>query len=291
MRSRNYCFTINNYTTEEVDKIKNFDCEYVIMGFEGKDEGCTPHVQGYVELNNGMAITALKKKFNNRAHYETRRGTNVEASDYCKKEGDFWYKGELKQQGERKDLVRLAEEISNGKTVDEIALENPVAYHMYGRTMSKLEDLRLRNTTRTEMTQGYWFHGSTGTGKSHTAMEIAEGKSVYYWINDNGWWDGYTGQEVVIMNDFRGNVPYNELLQMVDKWPYSVRRRGKEPMPFTSKTVIITSSLKPEVVYNGINQKDSIEQLERRFVIKEFTQKYSEGNTVTSEQNKNDTND
>lgn len=97
------------------------------------------------------------------------------------------------------------------------------------------------------MTEGFWYYGETGVGKSHRAFAEA-GDDVYVWVDDNGWWDGYTGQEVVIINDFRGGIKYNELLQLIDKWPYSVRRRGRPPMPFTSKKIIITSSMSPDQV-------------------------------------------
>jgi hypothetical protein len=56
------------------------------------------------------------------------------------------------------------------------------------------------------------------------------------------------------------------MLQLVDKWPHSVKRRNREPAPFLAKTVIVTSALNIGGVYNGIaTQDDNIAQLERRF--------------------------
>ena len=76
------------------------------------------------------------------------------------------------------------------------------------------------------------------------------------------------------MNDFRGDVKYGELLQLVDKWPYQVSRRGREPTPFLARKVVVTSSMHPRDVYSGIAEKDSIAQLERRFEIREFLIKH-----------------
>ena len=140
-----------------------------------------------------------------------------------------------------------------------------MAVHQYGRTLDRLEDIRMRSVARTEMTKGVWLWGPTGTGKSHRAANM-EG-TQYWWTNDNGWWDGYKQQDVVILNDFRGNIAYGEMLQMVDKWPYAVRRRGREPMPFTSKMVVVTSSLHPKDVYKNLSAEDKLAQLERRFDI------------------------
>ena len=71
---------------------------------------------------------------------------------------------------------------------------------------------------------------------------------------------------MVIFDEFRGQIPFNELLRIVDIHPtYSVRRRCREPMPFISKKVIITSALPPWEVYKHLDQGDSLAQLYRRF--------------------------
>lgn len=196
--------------------------------------------------------------------YEDEDGKKKEAND------DFFECGECPQKGARKDLSELKDAILAGETtVDDIACERPMAVHQYGRTLDRIEDIRMRSVQRTEMTKGLWLWGPTGTGKSHRAAQC-EG-SQYWWTNDNGWWDGYKQQDVVILNDFRGNIAYSELLQMVDKWPYAVRRRGREPMPFTSKLVVVTSSLHPKDVYKNLAADDKLAQLERRFDIQNCT--------------------
>lgn len=262
---------------------------YIVYGQEVGDCG-TPHLQVYMEFNKKISPKQFAKVMGQHFHMEERRGTAEEASGYCRKgeskpkkddtyaafhpEGEEGknYKGmrwgKLKEQGKRNDLKRKCDEISNGAvTAEEIALQDPQQYHQYGRTFHKIEDIAMRKKFRTEMTQGIWYHGPTGVGKSHAAFEGYHPDTHYVWKNDNNWQDGYTGQETVIINDFRGHIPYNELLQMVDKWPYWVPRRGREPAPFLAKTVIITSSLPPEAVYHRRAEEDSMEQLMRRFQV------------------------
>lgn len=161
----------------------------------------------------------------------------------------------------------MAHDISNGMMVDTIAIENPEIYHQYGRTLNKLEELRMRQVFRAEMTEGVWYYGETGVGKSHRAFKNYTPQTHYVLPNDNGWWDGYVQQDIVIINDFRGFLSYDFMLQMIDKWPFSVKRRGREPIPFISKKVIITSSLSPKEVYNKRNDNDSIKQLRRRMKV------------------------
>ena len=122
-----------------------------------------------------------------------------------------------------------------------------------------------------KLTQGIWLFGSTGTGKSHNAFMDYDPATCYVWKDDKGWQDGYCGQETVIINDFRGrNMPYEKLLDLVDKYPTTVNRRGREPMPFTAKTVIITSSLTPNQIYNRRDSEDSLDQLLDRFTVVEL---------------------
>lgn len=245
---------------------------YFIIGEEVCPTTQRLHYQGYVYFYNPKTFKQCIDYFGKKKiHIEVSKGDPKENRAYCSKDDKYEEYGEIPSQGRRVDLEQIATEIAEGKKVDDIALENPEIYHQYGRTLSKLEDLRLRKNYRTEMTEGVWYWGRTGVGKSHKAFEGFTPETHYVVrTDDKGWWDGYTQQETVIINDFRGHIPYDSLLRLIDKWPEYVPRRGREPMPFTSKRVIITSSLKPEDVYNRRNDNDCIEQLLRRITVIEL---------------------
>lgn len=107
--------------------------------------------------------------------------------------------------------------------------------------------------------------------KSHKSFENFDPSRMYLYKDDNGWWEGYTGQEIVIINDFRGAIPYDEMLKIIDKWPHNVRRRGREPAPFIAKTFIITSSVPPNLVYPNRMERDRLDQLLDRLEVIEIT--------------------
>lgn len=243
------------------------ECRYQVWGYEKCPTTGRDHWQGYVYFTNPRMFSSVRKLLAPH-HVEIARGSVQQNEEYCKKDGVHVEFGVKPQQGERRDLVALKDYIMGGGTVEEILLDDPMAYHQYGRTLLALEDTYGNRQVRLEMTRGIWIHGPTGVGKSHTAEVLAGDDTIYHWSPDNGWWDGYTGQNVVIMNDFRGQIPYNEMLMMVDKWPFAVRRRNRKPRPFTAHTVIITSSLDPAGVYHNLAENDDLAQIYRRFDVR-----------------------
>lgn len=118
------------------------------------------------------------------------------------------------------------------------------------------------------MTKGIWYTGPAGSGKSHKVYEDFNPATHYEKSLEDEWWDGYTGQEVVILNEFRGQIKFSFLLAMVDKWPLKVKQRCKEPVPFLAKEVRITSILHPKEVYkNALEDNEPWAQFERRFEV------------------------
>lgn len=89
--AKRWCFTINNYTAVEqqaiLDSADNFD--YLILARERGDSG-TPHLQGFLILSTKLRLNGVKALPGfRRAHLEAARGTPKQASDYCKKDGDY----------------------------------------------------------------------------------------------------------------------------------------------------------------------------------------------------------
>lgn len=268
-RARNYCFTINNWIPEDWDKLVECDFfTFLIMGKEIAPTTGTPHLQGYFEMKDGKTISAIIKKLGlsrHCIHLEAAKGSSNDNIKYCSKGTDVFTKGKPKKQGERTDLEEIKNDILNGKKVDDICLENPMLYHQYGRTLTKIEDIALRKQFRTEMTTCDWYCGPTGIGKSHIAFANFNPETHYLWKNDdNGWQDSYCGQHTVIINEFRGNITYGRLLELIDIWPTEVRRRNRPALPFVSKHIIITSPMAPYEIYHNLEKSDSLLQLKRR---------------------------
>jgi len=100
-RSRSWAFTLNNYTDEELEACKAWECKHLVFGKEVSSTG-TPHLQGNVVFSTLKSLAQLKK-LNGRAHWT--QTIALEASiEYCEKDGDVFEKGLRPATNEEKGL-------------------------------------------------------------------------------------------------------------------------------------------------------------------------------------------
>lgn len=110
--AKHWVFTLNNYDDADEAQIESLvppHAAYAIFGREVGENG-TPHLQGYIAFNRRTTLAAAKALLSQRYHLEVRRGTQVQAIDYCKKDGDFSEFGERPlDQGHRSDISQFKE--------------------------------------------------------------------------------------------------------------------------------------------------------------------------------------
>lgn len=263
----------------------NVDCDYQKL-FDSKqfkyiaygEESCPstgkPHHQLFLYFHNqrsdsNKSLSKIGKLFGPiHCNVSPMRGSFQQNAAYCSKEGALKEFGEQPKQGCRGDLVECKDKILKGSlTPDDVVMENPEFYHQYGRTIEKIHIIALRKKFRTEMTQGIWIYGPSGSGKSHMAFDKYSPDTHYVKNINEDWWDGYMGQHTTIINEFRGQITFSELLDLVDKWPKTVKHRNSEPVPFLSKKLIITSIMSPEKCYRHLSGDEKWNQFFRRFKI------------------------
>jgi len=129
--------------------------------------------------------------------------------------------------------------IQNGKSDIELAdFDFPVyvscfrALSMYRTIISKP-----RNSKPTV----YVCQGPTATGKSKWCFDNFPDA---YWKQRSNWWDGYMGQETVIIDEFYGWLPFSLCLRLCDRYPLLVETKGGN-VNFNSKTIIFTTNNQP----------------------------------------------
>lgn len=212
---RDWCYTLNNPTNEEIAHLKTVEARYHIFGKERGDSG-TPHLQGYVSFLNRIVFTSAKRRLcpggSRRIHIEVKRGTHKEASDYCCKEDQVPFisgtlpmtnadKGEMMKETWRK----LINQAKAGKW-DDIIEENPYHYIRYHSALHKINKEFMPRPDDLLEINNYWLWGPTGSGKSHRARVMArlfdatvDGK--FYTKNINKWWCNIMIDDFVIVID------------------------------------------------------------------------------------------
>lgn len=106
----------------------------------------------------------------------------------------------------------------------------------------------LINIPRTEKPTVYVCQGPTGTGKSKWALETFPNA---YWKQRSNWWDGYCGQESVVIDEFYGWLPFDLCLRLCDHYPLLVETKGGN-VNFNSKNIIFTSNNIPSTWWKNI---------------------------------------
>ncbi|WAQ80636.1 MAG: replication-associated protein [Fish-associated circovirus] len=258
MEGKYWCFTLNNYTEEDEANIIAWTATYLIYGRETGESG-TKHLQGYCEWKNKKTLKTLKN-LNNKCHWERRKGTGIQASEYCKKDKDFYECGELNVpvQGKRNDLAILKEKVKSGSKLRDIMTSTDANLPQIRYLEKYLTLLEEQRNWKPEVT---WCWGPSGAGKTKYCFEQTKPEETY-WKDGEKWWDGYDGQETVIIDDFRGcNMKFNYLLRVLDRYPLRVEVKGGYRQ-LLAKKIFITSIVHPEHIYTL--EAEPIRQLIRR---------------------------
>jgi len=111
------------------------------------------------------------------------------------------------------------------------------------------------------------FWGRTGLGKSKLAWEEA-GFSAYPKSPSTKFWDGYRGQEHVVLDEFRGDIGVSHLLRWLDRYPVIVEIKGSACV-LQAKKIWITSNLSPREWYPLVDE-DTLNALLRRLNVVHF---------------------
>lgn len=245
--ARHYCFTSFDVEAPKMGA----DVRYLVFQRERCPSTGKEHWQGYVEFTTVKKFTGAGLAISQTSvHFEKRAGTRDQARTYCMKEdsrlwGPYEYGTWIKGQGARSDVKSVADCVKEGWNDNEIANEFPREYMRMAKGISLLRAALTEKRRWKTNVEIYW--GPTGTGKSLLAHE--QYPDAYIYTGMNGWWDGYDGQEDVIVEDFRPSFwSCDFMLRICDRYPMRVNIKGSSA-EFVAKNLIFTSNLNPTEWY------------------------------------------
>jgi len=262
---KRWCYTVNNYTT-----LPDFgdDCEYHVYGKEVGESG-TPHLQGFVIFTGrGKRLTALKKLIPT-AHWERARGTNAQASAYCKKDGVFYEVGVMPPEkgaaGGAATKKRYEDAFAIACSGNIVDIEKDLLIRHY-RTFKQIKLDNIGMIKPMDTTTGIWIYGRSGIGKS---LYARSNWPDFYDKPCNKWWDGYKDQTAVIIDDFDNNHAClgHHLKRWADHYAFMAETKGGG-IYIRPEVIIVTSQHTIRDIWH--DDHTVVEALERRFKILDF---------------------
>lgn len=245
--------------------------DYIVAQREKGENGGNMHIQGFVIFKERHNLTWMHNHFWKGGHYEVARGTNQQCRDYCTKEKTWyrfepslikwfgsdgrWEVGTLPKRGEAPKkgemLMDAAEELDIIKEgykrpheVNTLTLMQPGFVQAY-----KMLTEDILGPYRPEL-KIITMIGRPGTGKSFTIHKIFQDKVGRALYGNNGTWFQNPTADVMVFEEFCGQIQLQRMLQYLDPYPLALEVKGRMA-PAMYKIVVITSNTRPDAWYKG----------------------------------------
>jgi hypothetical protein len=279
-QSRNWHVTVNN--SSEVALVATYAVflNTLVAPAEGAmftcvagqpERGTSRHLQIFLQTCKKIRPAALLRKLPPGVHLERMVSTVTDSLKYVSKDDTYdpcedmerFCHGDADTMGRRHDLEELANSLAErSTTVFDIASDAPSQFVKYHRGLMALQETLALPYSGGEK-QVLVYYGPTGTGKTRQAFQ--EHPGAYFWGPELGkWFQGYKGETVTILDEFRGQLPFGFLLRLTDRYPMQVEFKGSSTQ-FVSSKIIVCSPVHPKHWYLSLAQSEGkYDQLMRR---------------------------
>lgn len=179
------------------------------------------------------------------------------------------------QENKKTVMTELVKDIKAGACDFDLLERYPSKMICHAGQIAKIRAMVTKEKMNKIVLQGahptvYVFVGSTGSGKSHLAREIAIETVGEFFVKPphNKWWCGYGGEDAVIIDEYEGKggpdncMDYNYLKLLLDKYPMTAEPKGGSIM-IRPSVVIITSNSEMHEWFPNITVRN-MEALRRR---------------------------
>lgn len=242
---------------------------YYCMADETATTG-TYHTHVYLFTHSPVRFSTLKNRLPT-AHIEKAYGSSRENRDYITKSGKwantdksetsvagtFFEFGKLPTEAEEKSPVmqQLLHNVKDGMTNTEIVEQTPsMAFRIREIDVLRQTLLAEQYSVENRKLEVTYLYGSTGAGKTRGIYERHNPRSIYRVTNYRAArgisFDGYHGQDVLVFEEFSGQIPIEDMLNYLDIYPLSLPARYNDKTACYT-TVYITSNLPLEKQYRS----------------------------------------
>ena len=263
LRSKYFHFTIFEWQDADLPICLPMGLAYIVWGLEICPKTQRKHLQCYaISKAKEMRATAIKKIFPTAQNIAKQyfKGSISESIAYCKKDHLFTEFGVIppdQEQGKRSDLEGICDMIKVGATNREIIeLDAPTFVRNY-RGINLLRETLYTPKYRPDIRVVYKY-GKTGLGKTYDTVRVEYPNCFIKPIGKGMWFDGYAHEREVMIDEFRGQWPLSDVLQLLDSNPVQVEIKGGH-VKFDPDVVILCSNDHPSTMYesHSVDSRDA----------------------------------
>lgn len=250
-QSRRWFLTINNEerSLEELSEyIKNLEhFKYAIFQREVGEKKETPHIQGFIIFTIGKRFSTIQNYFP-RAHIEQAKGTNTQARDYCSKEetrveGPIEI-GAFAEERARTDISNFLELVHLNSSNTELEKLYP---NLYVKHLNKITTIK-ENSRYDEQhiklrdIKVVYLYGKPGIGKtSYIVSQHPLGTFYNVPFYGNGNFDNYNGEDVMVFDEFAGQIKIPLMNKLLDIYPMQLPSRYANKTACYTKVYIVSN--------------------------------------------------
>jgi len=226
-------------------------------------EGGYLHWQVFCAMSKQSRLSAVKKVFGDTVHAEPSRSEQAES--YVWKEATR-VEGTQFELGKRAFKRNCATDWGEVLDSAQNSRFDDIPPDVYIRYYGNLKRISVENAKPSAVVRTCTvFWGPTGTGKSRLAWGQA-GLDAYPKDPCTKFWDGYRGQDHVVVDEFRGFIGISHLLRWLDRYPVLVEVKGSSTV-FKATKVWITSNLHPRDWYKDVDEATLLALMRRLEIV------------------------
>lgn len=258
-RSRNWLVTVHRYTDAENPPGRWRDeVEYAIWQEEKAPSTDKLHLQMFLRFHSQVAASGVKAMFTSCPHVDIGDAKIDSMIAYCSKtetrvSGPWEHGIKPVGKGKRSDLLEMQELLDKGAEEMDIAKSFFSTWARNHRAVARYCAMAAKNP-RSWVTYTEVWLGPPGCGKGARVQERWKPNEVYT-VKRPGpgqpvYFDGYTGQPIVVLDEFNGYLPFHFLLKLCDAGPLLVDTKGGMAQ-FRARTVVIVSNHEVDTWYKN----------------------------------------
>lgn len=249
-RHRNFCFTHNNYDNTDLED--HIECRYIGYSKEVAPTTGTLHLQGWISFTNARTFKQVVKLMPG-CHIEVMHGSIAQNETYCSKSDVLIERGEKPMTNDNKGRAEQLRWKEARKAACEGRMDDipDDMYIRYFNTWKKIRVEEQKVPHQLTTCKHYWIYGGSGTGKTYAARMAYPDA----YLKDPGtvWWDGYIGQETVIIEDVDKfqHPMYGSFKRWLDEWSFMAQFKGGS-MVIRPRRIIITSNYHYDDIWDDL---------------------------------------